>query len=84
MKSLFTNWEERNKFLAKRFFVRKWYMQVKKLKERDNALENAMKEMDKMYPEYLYAKHKGYPTKAHIKICREIGMSPIQRKTFKF
>ena len=36
MKSLFTNWEERNKFLAKRFFIRKWFMQVKKMKERDN------------------------------------------------
>ena len=47
MKSLFTNWDERNKFLAKRFFVRKWYMQVKRLKQRDDALDKAMKEVDK-------------------------------------
>ena len=31
MRSLFTNWDERNKFLAKRFIIRKWYMQVKNL-----------------------------------------------------
>ena len=37
---------------------------------------------DKLYPEYGYAKHKGYPTPAHKKICREIGASPIQRQTF--
>ena len=49
MKSLFENWEERNKFLAKRFFVRKWYMQVKNMKKRDDALENAMKQIDRKY-----------------------------------
>ena len=47
MRSLFENWEERNKFLAKRFFIRKWFMQVKKLKQRDNALEESMKTIDK-------------------------------------
>ena len=40
MRTLFENWEERNKFLAKRFFIRKWFMQVKKLKQRDTTLEN--------------------------------------------
>ena len=39
MRTLFENWEERNKFLAKRFFVRKWYMQVKNMKKRDDTLE---------------------------------------------
>lgn len=43
-----------------------------------------MKEMDKIYPEYLYAKHKGYPTKEHREICKKIGPSPIQRRTFKY
>ena len=47
MRSLFENWEERNKFLAKRFFIRKWFMQVKKMKQRDNALDNSMKILDK-------------------------------------
>ncbi len=42
-----------------------------------------MMEMDKLYPEYGYAKHKGYPTPAHKEICRRLGPSPIQRLTFK-
>ena len=46
--------------------------------------DKMMVEFDRLYPQYGYAKHKGYPTAAHIAICREIGMSPIQRKTFKF
>ena len=47
MRSLFENWEERNKFLAKRFFVRKWFMQVKKLKQRDATFDKAMNILDK-------------------------------------
>lgn len=39
---------------------------------------------DKEYPAYGYAKHKGYPTPAHKKICHEIGPSPIQRMSFKY
>ena len=42
MRSLFINWDERNKFLAKRFIIRKWYMQVKRLKERDDKFDKAM------------------------------------------
>lgn len=49
-----------------------------------NCRDRIMIEMDKKYPEYGYAKHKGYPTPAHKKICREIGPSPIQRKSFKY
>jgi len=43
-----------------------------------------MVEYDKLYPEYGYAQHKGYPTKAHREICKKIGPSPIQRKTFSY
>lgn len=46
--------------------------------------DSIMKEMDKLYPEYGYASHKGYPTKAHMEICRRIGPSPIQRLSFKY
>jgi len=49
MKSYFTNLEEKNKFLVKRYFIRKWYMQVKKQKHRDNALDKAMKEIERKY-----------------------------------
>ncbi len=45
--------------------------------------DDLMIEMDKLYPEYNYKKHKGYPTPEHKKICREIGPSPIQRCSFK-
>ena len=47
MRQLFENWDERNKFLAKRFILRKWYMQVKKLRERDQVFDKAMSLLDK-------------------------------------
>ena len=43
-----------------------------------------MIEMDKLYPDYGYAKHKGYPTKAHKEACRKFGPSKIQRLSFKY
>ncbi|MBP5568696.1 MAG: ribonuclease HII [Treponema sp.] len=46
--------------------------------------DRIMLEMDKKYPEYGYAKHKGYPTRDHMEICRKIGPSPIQRLSFKY
>ena len=39
-------------------------------------------ELDKQYPEYGIAKHKGYPTKDHMDAVRLHGPSPIHRKTF--
>lgn len=39
-------------------------------------------EMDKLYPEYGFAKHKGYPTKAHFEAVEKFGVSPIHRKSF--
>ena len=49
-----------------------------------NSRDRFMLEMDKLYPEYGYARHKGYPTAEHKKICRQLGPSPIQRLTFKY
>lgn len=49
-----------------------------------NYRDNLMCYYDKLYPAYLYAKHKGYPTLAHRKICHELGPSPIQRLSFKY
>lgn len=46
--------------------------------------DRLMYELDKKYPAYGYAKHKGYPTREHKEICRKIGPSPIQRLTFKY
>lgn len=39
-------------------------------------------ELDRQYPMYGIAKHKGYPTKDHMDAVREFGPSPIHRKTF--
>ena len=39
-------------------------------------------DMDKAYPQYGIAKHKGYGTKEHMAALREHGPSPIHRKQF--
>lgn len=39
-------------------------------------------ELDKSYPQYGIAKHKGYPTKEHMDAVREYGPAPIYRKSF--
>ena len=39
-------------------------------------------ELDREYPEYGIAKHKGYPTKDHMDAVRQYGVAPIYRKTF--
>ena len=39
-------------------------------------------ELDKEYPEYGIAKHKGYPTKDHMDAVRLHGPSPIHRVSF--
>ena len=42
-----------------------------------------MLELDKEYPQYNLKKHKGYPTKEHIKLVRQFGVSEIYRQSFK-
>lgn len=44
--------------------------------------DRLMKELDKKYPMYGLAKHKGYGTKDHIAAIREYGVSEIHRKSF--
>ncbi len=39
-------------------------------------------EMDEMYPEYNFKKHKGYPTKEHRDLVIKHGPCPLHRKTF--
>ena len=38
---------------------------------------------DKRWPEYGFAKHKGYGTKAHLDALKEFGPCPIHRMSFK-
>lgn len=41
-----------------------------------------MMQMDELYPQYRFAKHKGYGTKLHYEMLREYGPSPIHRLSF--
>lgn len=44
--------------------------------------DRVMLEMDRLYPGYGFAKHKGYGTKQHYAAIRELGASPIHRMSF--
>lgn len=41
-----------------------------------------MMNMDKVYPQYYFSKHKGYGTKLHYQCLDEYGSSPVHRQTF--
>ena len=45
--------------------------------------DNLMKEIDSNYPNYGFAKHKGYGTKFHLEAIKLHGPCSIHRKTFK-
>ena len=38
--------------------------------------------LDKEYPQYAFAKHKGYGTALHIELLRKYGASPVHRRSF--
>lgn len=42
-----------------------------------------MLEIDSRYPEYGFARHKGYPTADHYAALNKLGPTPIHRRTFK-
>lgn len=44
--------------------------------------DRLMTEYDSLYPEYGFARHKGYGTKVHIEAIKEYGPCPIHRRTF--
>jgi ribonuclease HII len=44
--------------------------------------DRTMKRLDAIYPQYGFAKHKGYPTKEHRAAIEKYGLSPIHRLTF--
>ncbi len=41
-----------------------------------------MLELDKQYPQYQLAKHKGYPTKLHYKLIEQYGIQDFYRRSF--
>ena len=46
------------------------------------ARDQEMIEMDRRYPEYGFARHKGYGTRAHRNALARLGPSPIHRMSF--
>lgn len=56
------------------------------------ARDDYMIELDKLYPEYGFAKHKGYPTKQHMEAVKQYGIldkhhrksyAPVQEEALK-
>ena len=47
------------------------------------ARDAMMVELDKRYPEYGFASHKGYTCDVHLEALRRYGPTPIHRQTFQ-
>ncbi|MFQ6122924.1 MAG: ribonuclease HII [Dehalococcoidales bacterium] len=47
------------------------------------ARDHLMAELDRVYPGYGLAEHKGYGTKEHLVCLRRLGPSPIHRRSFQ-
>lgn len=45
--------------------------------------DRLMDEYDRLYPQYGFARHKGYATREHIEVIKQIGFCEIHRKTFR-
>ena len=46
--------------------------------------DRAMESLDRLYPGYGFAKHKGYPTAEHRRALERLGPSPVHRATFRW
>jgi ribonuclease HII len=46
------------------------------------ARDREMVELDRRYPGYGLARHKGYPTKAHLEALQRLGVTDIHRRSF--
>lgn len=44
--------------------------------------DRLMQELDARFPDYGFARHKGYPTKAHIEALGRLGPCPVHRRSF--
>ena len=44
--------------------------------------DRIMRQWDEIYPQYGFARHKGYGTAAHIAAIKQYGLCPIHRKSF--
>ena len=46
------------------------------------ARDEEMTTLDRFFPGYAFAKHKGYPTKAHLLALAELGITPQHRQSY--
>jgi ribonuclease HII len=46
------------------------------------ARDLRMQRLDKQYPGYGFAKHKGYPVREHLLALNRLGASPVHRRSF--
>lgn len=46
------------------------------------ARDAALLELDRLHPEYGFARHKGYPTREHLAALAEHGVLPCHRRSF--
>jgi ribonuclease HII len=44
--------------------------------------DHQMYSLHEQYPQYMFNKHKGYPTKVHMELLKEHGPCPLHRKSF--
>jgi len=44
--------------------------------------DREMVELDSSYPGYGLAKHKGYPSKAHLEALQTLGVTPVHRRSY--
>ena len=45
--------------------------------------DREMMKLDELYPQYGFAKHKGYGTAEHLEALKKYGPSPVHRKSFR-
>ena len=48
-----------------------------------NFRDRQMLELDRLFPEYQFARHKGYPTALHREMLKKHGASRVHRRSFK-
>ncbi|MBK1720935.1 ribonuclease HII [Thiocystis violacea] len=46
------------------------------------ARDRRMEELDREYPGYGFARHKGYPTRLHLDALTRLGVTPHHRRSF--
>lgn len=46
------------------------------------ARDEEMRQLDRLYPQYAFSRHKGYPTKEHLLLLQQHGVSPVHRTSY--